>query len=930
MAIRPTSVLPKGLLQAWKRPQQQQIKVAPLLVELSATDTPAVLPKMNTAPEGLTEADAEKRLEEYGYNVVAPAEQHSRLRLLFHACVNPLVVLLAALATISYLTGDIRAAIVMLLMVILGVGLRFWQESKADTAAAKLKAMISVTATVIRDNTPREVPLTHLVPGDVVKLAAGDMIPGDLRLLTCKDLFLIQGSLTGESFPVEKFDAPEPADQRAPLERKNICFLGTSVESGSALGVVAATGVNTYLGGMASAIVGQQVQTSFDKGVAKFTWLMIRFIAVIIPLVFLINVVCKHFWNQPFFSPDNLDVLKDAFLFSVAAAVGLTPEMLPMIVTVCLSKGALAMSRKKVIVKRLNSIQNFGAMDVLCTDKTGTLTMDRVILQRHCDVVRDEDDGVLLLAYVNSHFQTGLKNVLDRAVLNHEKTQGMTDVPQYKKIDEIPFDFSRRLMSVVVETPDSKSRLVCKGAPEEIFKRCTTFELQGENYPIEQLLIEDLREEYERLSSDGFRVLAIAYKDVPGKTVFSKDDECGMVLKGYIAFLDPPKETASPAIEALRKHGVAVKVLTGDNDLVSRKICSEVGIPTENTLVGAQVERMSDEELAVAADRTTLFARLSPAHKQRIIKALQGKGHVVGFMGDGINDAPALRAADVGISVDTAVDIAKESADVILLEKSLLVLEEGILEGRNVFANILKYIRMGASSSFGNVFSLLGASALLPYLPMAPIQMLTNNLLYDFSQVPIPTDDVDPEQVAKPHPWSMKDITRFIVLIGPCSSIFDYVTFFVMWHVFGCALNPGDATALYEGARTFTHHQAHWFHLMALNDHLHLAAHTVAVHKEHHFQRGWFIESLLTQTLIIHVIRTNKIPFLQSRASWPLIVTSAVVMAVGIWLPFSPFGNALDFLPVPGLYWPIVIAILLSYIVLTQFVKMWLVRRKWI
>jgi Mg2+-importing ATPase len=899
MAIRPTAVLPKGVVTALRR-QPSSIRVSPLLTELAGTAAPGVYQKLETRPEGLTEEEAEERLEKYGYNVVAEAEHHSRLALLGRAIVNPLVVLLLALAVISFVTDTdgtgTRSAIVMLIMVVLGVGLRFWQESKADSAAAALKAMISVTATVIRNGAPREVPLAQVVPGDVVKLAAGDMIPADLRLVSCKDLFLIQASLTGESFPVEKFDAPEPSNQLSVLELKNTCFLGTSVESGSAIGAVIATGPNTYLGSMAKAIVTQEVQTNFDKGVAKFTWLMIKFIAVMTPTVFIINAASKLDWSLPFFQGDNLGVLKDAFLFSVAVAVGLTPEMLPMIVTVCLSKGAIAMSRKKVIVKRLHSIQNFGAMDVLCTDKTGTLTMDRVILQQHCDVVREDDDAVLLLAYLNSHFQTGLRNVLDRAVINHDKAQAMP-IDGYRKVDEIPFDFQRRLMSVVIETPEHGHRLVCKGAPEELFKRCTTFELEGKIYPIEQILIEDLREEYERLSSEGFRVLAIAYRDDDGKKqVYSKDDESNLVLRGYIAFLDPPKETASPAIDALRKHGVDVKVLTGDNDLVSRKICHEVGIPTDSTLIGAQVEKMNDAELAEAASIATLFARLSPAHKQRIIKALQSKGRVVGFMGDGINDAPALRAADVGISVDSAVDIAKESADVILLEKSLMVLEEGILEGRNVFANILKYIRMGASSSFGNMFSVLGASAFLPFEPMAPIQILTNNLLYDFSQVAIPTDDVDHEQVAKPHPWSMKDITRFILLIGPCSSIFDYVTFFVMMYCF----------------------HAWWFGT------------TATPHGVRLFQTGWFIESLLTQTLIIHVIRTNKIPFIQSRASWPLIVTSAIIMAIGVWLPFSPISDSLNFVPVPGLYWPIVIAILFAYIVLTQFVKTWLIRKRWI
>ena len=655
----------------------------------------------------------------------------------------------------------------MLCMVVLGVALRFIQESKADDAAAKLKAMISVTATVVRDGQPRELPLGQLVPGDVVRLSAGDMIPADLRIISSKDMFVIQSSLTGESLPVEKFDAKEDAGAKPVLELKNTCFLGTSVESGTATGVIVETGFRTYLGGMAQAIVGQHVQTSFDQGVARFTWLMIRFMLVMVPLVFVINGVTKHNWME-------------AFFFALAVAVGLTPEMLPMIVSVCLSRGAIAMSRHKVIVKRLNSIQNLGAMDVLCTDKTGTLTLDRVILERHCDVVRHEDEGVLVLAYLNSHFQTGLKNVLDRAILQFREIHEKAAVPDYKKVDEIPFDFSRKRMSVVVETPDGVHRLICKGATEAVFERCDRFELEGKVYPVDPLLIADLKEYCDDLSADGFRVLAIAYKDVERRAAYSKDDEQNLILKGYVAFLDPPKDTAAPAILALRNHGVAVKVLTGDNELVSRKICAEVGLATDRVLLGGQVETMSDAELAEAAENTTLFARLSPAHKQRVIRALQSKKHVVGFLGDGINDSPALRTADVGISVDSAVDIAKEAADIILLEKSLMVLEEGVLEGRKVFANILKYVRMGASSNFGNMFSVLGASAFVPFLPMLPIQILTNNLLYDFSQVPIPADDVDPEQIAKPRPWHMGEIARFILFVGPCSSIFDYTTYLMM------------------------------------------------------------------------------------------------------------------------------------------------------
>jgi Mg2+-importing ATPase len=851
------------------------IRVSPRLIEAGRLTSLAAMELFQSGPQGLSQEQVEQRLEEYGPNVVVQEKRHTWLVLLGHALINPLVVLLLILATISVLTEDFKAAIVMSTMVVLGVVLRFVQETRADTAAVRLKAMISVTATAVRDGTAREVPLEDLAPGDVVKLSAGDMIPADVRILTCKDLFIIQASLTGESMPVEKSEAPVDTAGRSPLELANVCFLGTSVESGAATALVVATGLDTYLGAMSKALVGPPVETSFDRGIRRFTWLMIRFIAVMVPLVFLINGLTKGNWGN-------------AFFFAMAVAVGLTPEMLPMIVTVCLSKGAIAMSHKKVIVKRLHSIQNFGAMDVLCTDKTGTLTLDRVIIEKHCDVVRNEDDEVLALVYLNSHFQTGLKNVLDRAVLEHREIHAEINVPAWEKVDEIPFDFSRRLMSVVVETPEDTQRIITKGAPEEVFRRCSRFELEGQLYPMDQVLIDDLRLEYEALSEDGFRVLAVAYKDVPRKAAYSKADESEMVLRGYVAFLDPPKETARPALEALRQHGVAAKVLTGDNELVSKKICREVGLPTEHILLGSQVEAMDDAQLAEEAEKVTLFARLSPAHKQRIIQALQRRRHAVGFLGDGINDAPALRAADVGISVDSAVDIAKESADVILLEKSLLILEEGVLEGRKVFANILKYVRMGASSNFGNMFSVLGASLFLPFLPMAPLQILTNNLLYDFSQVPIPTDDVDPEQIARPRPWSMREISRFILFIGPCSSIFDYTTYFLMLYIFGAWDNPSL------------------------------------------FQTGWFVESLLTQTLIIHIIRTNRIPFFQSRASWPLIVTTAVVMMIGMWLPFSPVGPALGFQPLPPFYWPLIVLTLLCYTLVTQTVKGWLLRRRWI
>lgn len=859
------------------RKSSGRIRASPVLTEVARLAPADVFLRLGTKDNGLAEQEANQRLRKHGPNVIVQEQRLGRNRLLLRACINPLVLLLLLLATISATTGDARSAAVMLIMVVLGVALRFVQESRADNAAAKLKEMIRVTATVVRDGVPREEPLAQLVPGDIVQLSAGDMVPADLRIISCKDLFVIQSSLTGESFPIEKYAKQEEALARPPLELKNVCYLGTSVESGTATAVVVETGARTYLGGMAGAVAGQQVQTSFDKGVTRFTWLMIRFMVVMVPLVFLINGLTKHNWT-------------DAFFFALAVAVGLTPEMLPMIVTVCLARGAMAMSRKQTIVKRLNSIQNFGAMDVLCTDKTGTLTLDRVILERWCDVVRKEDEDVLVLAYLNSHFQTGLKNVLDRAILQHREIYEQSLVAKYKKVDEIPFDFSRKVMSVVVQTPEGGHRLVCKGAPEAVFQRCNRFELEGKVYPVDPLVIRDLKEECDDLSADGFRVLALAYRDTDRRPAYSKDDERDLVLRGYVAFLDPPKETAASAISALKAHGVAVKVLTGDNELVSRKICREVGLPVEQVLVGSQLETMSDAELAETAEATTLFARLSPADKQRIIQVLQGKGHVVGFLGDGTNDSPALREADVGISVDSGVDIAKEAADIILLEKSLMVLGEGVLEGRKVFANILKYVRMGASSNFGNMFSVLGASAFVPYLPMTPIQILTNNLLYDFSQVPIPADEVDPEQVAKPRPWHMGEISRFILFIGPCSSAFDYTTYLMMLYLFH-GWDPANAAL---------------------------------------FQTGWFVESLLTQTLIIHVIRTNRIPFLQSRASWSLMVMSAAIMAVGVWLPSSPAGRWLGFTPLPTLYWPLLALTLFGYVLLTQGVKTWLIRKAWI
>ena len=846
------------------------------LLEKARADTDTVLKELGSQPDGLSDAEADSRLKQVGTNEIAREKRQSALMRLLVNIKNPLVLLLLALGVLSYLTGDLRAMVVIFVMVVLGVVLRFFQEMRADNAAEKLKAMVSNTATVVRGGKEEEISLKMLVPGDIIRLAAGDMVPADVRVLSAKDLFLNQAALTGEALPVEKKAAPASADIQNPLDLPNLCFLGSNVESGSATAVVIHTGDRTFFGSLAASIVGQRQLTSFDKGVNKFTWLMIRFIAVMVPAVFLINGLSKHNWLE-------------AFLFAMAVAVGLTPEMLPMIVTVNLSKGALAMARKKVIVKRLNAIQNFGAMDVLCTDKTGTLTQGKIVLEKHLDVHGDPSEKVLHYGYLNSYHHTGLKNLLDEAILDHEELEERLKAKEkYRKIDEIPFDFVRRRMSVIVEDETGLNTLICKGAVEEVMSQCTRVEVKGEI--IEVLPEHDAkrRQLADDLNGQGFRVIALAYKQMPGSSdepVYAVKDESELILLGFLAFLDPPKDTAAEALKRLHSLNVDVKVLTGDNEIITAYICKEVGMPVEHLLLGSQIEAMSETELAEAVVTTSVFARLAPAHKEHIIRALQSKGHVLGFMGDGINDAPALKAADVGISVDSAVDIAKESSDIILLENSLMVLEQGVLEGRRVFGNIIKYIKMAASSNFGNMFSVVGASAFLPFLPMLPIQVLTNNLLYDFSQTTIPTDEVDAEWLIKPRQWSIDKILRFILFIGPISSIFDYVTFFMMLYVFDCWHNP------------------------AL------------------FHTGWFVESLFTQTLIIHVIRTNKIPFFQSRASWPLILTSVIIVAAGAWLTVSPLANTLGFVPLPPLYWLFLAIMLLCYAILTQLVKVWFVRR---
>jgi Mg2+-importing ATPase len=861
------------------------------LLDLCDCSPDDALKKLDTARSGLTPEQVEARLEQYGPNEVTHEKPPTWYRQLFHAFLTPFNGVLFAVSVVSLFSDVIFAApedrtfrtiIVLISMILLSTLLRFWQEFRSNKAAQELKAMVSSTTAVLRSGMerPQEIPISTLVPGDIVYLSAGDMVPADVRLLTAKDLFVSQAMLTGESIPLEKYPVSPPKRINAAtapgtvLERETACFMGTNVVSGTASAVVAATGDATFFGAVARDIVGARPLTSFDKGISKVSWMLVYFLMVMTPLVFLINGISKGDWLE-------------SLLFAVSVAVGLTPEMLPMIVTTNLAKGAVVMARRKAIVKRLNAIQNFGAMDILCTDKTGTLTQNKIILERHLNVHGKDDLQVLEFAWLNSFYQTGLRNLLDVAVLDYAQQYDIVyKLQHYKKIDEIPFDFMRRRMSVVVRDGDGRNLMVCKGAIEEMLPLCVSADNNGGEaggvLPFTTEMRKEVRRVTRKLNQEGLRALAVGYKWLPPEDrTYTVDDEKEFVLAGYVAFLDPPKETARQAIAALREHGVAVKIITGDNEVVTRKICKEVGLPIEHALLGKDVEKLSDVELQDAAELTTIFAKMSPVQKSRVIRALKSKGHTVGFLGDGINDAAALKDADVGISVDTAVDIAKESADIILLEKSLLVLEEAVIEGRKTFANIIKYIKMTASSNFGNVFSVLIASIFLPFLPMLPIQLLVQNLLYDISQVSIPWDDVDKDYLKQPRKWDAGGLARFMVCIGPISSIFDIVTFLVMWNVFG--------------ANT--------------------------VEKQSLFQSGWFVVGLLTQTIIVHMIRTQHIPFIQSRAATPVILLTASIMAFGIYLPFSSLGAHLGLVALPLSYFPWLAGILLCYCVLTQLMK---------
>ncbi|NMM82753.1 magnesium-translocating P-type ATPase [Acidovorax sp. SRB_14] len=851
------------------------------LRQASEDGAAAVLARAGSHDGGLTEAEAGAIRARVGPNEVEHEKPLPAWLHLWHCYQNPFNLLLTALAVISWLTHDAKATVVIGSMVVLSTLMRFVQEGRSHRAAERLKALVSNTATVLRrsdDGTSaqQELPIAQLVPGDLIVLSAGDMIPADCRVLVAKDLFVSQAAMTGESLPVEKHAVRQGASDSV-LDAANLLFMGTNVVSGAATALVLATGNRTYFGTIATRVTAvERTPTAFQAGVNSVSWLLIRFALVMVPIVFLINGYTKGDWTE-------------AFLFALSVAVGLTPEMLPMIVTSTLAKGAVLLSRKKVVVKRLDAIQNFGAMDVLCTDKTGTLTQDKIVLERHTNVFGATSDEVLKFAFLNSHYQTGLKNLLDRAVLDHLELRTELRLAQdYRKVDEIPFDFQRRRMSVVVSERDDHHELICKGAVEEVLAACSQIQDGAQVLPLDAALLARVQAVTAALNHEGLRVVAVAAKEVPpDKTVYSVADEAALTLIGYIAFLDPPKESSAPALQALAEHGVALKVLTGDNDLVAAKICRDVGLPIDGVVLGAQIEDLDEAGLRRLVEQHNLFAKLTPLHKERIVRALRANGHIVGFMGDGINDAPALRAADIGISVDSAVDIAKEAADIILLEKSLMVLEEGVVEGRKTFSNMLKYIRMTASSNFGNVFSVLVASAFLPFLPMLPIQLLVQNLLYDISQIAIPFDNVDDELVRQPLRWNPQDLGRFMVFFGPISSVFDLLTFALMWWVFQ--------------AQT-------------------LAQQTL-------FQSGWFVVGLLTQTLIVHMIRTPKLPFLQSRAAWPLLGMTLAVMAVGIFLPMGPLAGyfKLQALPLPYFGW--LVAILLGYATLTTVLKRVYIRR---
>lgn len=884
-------------------------------IQFAATHpTQETLEYLNTTLCGLEPGKVEENRSEYGSNKVTREKKKTLPQRLAGAFINPFTAILFCLALVSSFTDmifphfslfgcvskdfDCLTVVIILTMVFLSGTLRFVQESRSGNAAEKLLAMITTTCTVTRKGQEMaEIPLDEVVVGDIVHLSAGDMLPADVRILDAKDLFVSQASLTGESEPIEKI--PMVNETRdAITDYTNIAFMGSNVIFGSASAVVVTVGDHTLFGSMASGVAHEAVETSFSKGVNAVSWVLIRFMLVMVPLVFVANGITKGDWLS-------------AFLFGISIAVGLTPEMLPMIVTTCLAKGAVSMSKKQTIVKNLNSIQNFGAIDILCTDKTGTLTQDKVVLEYHLNVNGEDDLRVLRYAYLNSYFQTGYKNLMDVAIIQKTEEEEADD-PQlvdlsehYVKVDEIPFDFARRRLTTVVQNRDGKTQMVTKGAVEEMLSICSFAECDGKVRPMTKELKSRILATVDDLNEKGFRVLAIAQKSNPSPAgAFGVTDECDMVLMGYLAFLDPPKESTADAIKALKAHGVTTKILTGDNDKVTRTICKQVGLKVRNMLLGSDLENMSDQELAKAAETTDVFAKLTPDQKARVVSVFRENGHTVGFMGDGINDASAMKSADIGISVDTAVDVAKESADIVLLEKDLMVLEEGIIEGRKTYANMIKYIKMTASSNFGNMFSVLAASALLPFLPMESLQLIFLNLIYDLSCTAIPWDNVDEEFISVPRKWDASSVGSFMMWIGPTSSVFDWMTYIFMYFVF-CPLFVSKGVLYNDLASHF-----------AGADLVRMQTAYVAM-----FQTGWFIESMWSQTLVIHMIRTPKLPFIQSHASAPLTLMTFTGIGVLTIIPFTTFGRMLGFVALPTAYFAYLIPCILLYMVLATSLK---------
>ena len=853
----------------------------------------------NVPAGGLTDALAERSRDEYGANILTNGKKDSAAKRLAEAFISPFTLVLLALAVISVFTDIVFASAgersyatvgIISAMVIISGTLRYVQETRSCNVAEKLTGMLHTTACAERGGVKREIPIEEIVVGDLIHLSAGDMIPADLRILTAKDLFISQSALTGESEPVEKTACSGGARDTL-TDTENLAFMGSNVVSGSATAVAVAVGNGTMLGNMAGSLNGEAPKTAFEKGVNSVSWVLIRFMLIMVPVVLFINGFTKGDWVQ-------------ALLFAISVAVGLTPEMLPMIVTACLAKGAVVMSREKVIIKNLNSIQNLGSMDILCTDKTGTLTQDRVVLEYHLNVDGAEDERVLRHAFLNSYFQTGLKNLIDIAVIARQQELGTGDLTErYTKVDEIPFDFERRRMSVVVRDRAGKTQLVTKGAVEEMLKCCSFAECGGSVLPLTDEVRSLVTSRSDAMNEQGMRVIAVAQKTNPAPAgEFSAADERDMVLIGFLAFLDPPKDTTKAAVQALTEYGVSVKILTGDNEKVTRAICSQVGLDAENMLLGSEIDALTDAQLGRLAAGVTVFAKLSPAQKARIVSVLRERGHSVGFMGDGINDAAAMRAADVGISVDTAVDIAKETAGVVLLEKDLMVLERGVIEGRKIYANMIKYIKITASSNFGNMLSVLASSAFLPFLPMASIHLILLNLIYDVSCTAMSWDNVDAEYLRSPRKWDAAGISRFMLRIGPTSSVFDIATFLLMYFVICPAFTGGELyTSLTDPASRALY---------------------VSI-----FQTGWFVESMWSQALVIHMLRTPKLPFVQSRAAAPVtLLTLAGSCAVTV-IPFTPLGRALGFTALPAAYFLWLAAIVAGYMLLATAVKKSYVRR---